>query len=74
MVGVKKPNRKIFDYALSAANTDTESSLMIGDNLEADILGAKNIGIDTVFFNYHNVIPPEDIITIDYLKDLKLYL
>lgn len=74
MVGVKKPNRKIFDYALSAANTDTESSLMIGDNLEADILGAKNIGIDTIFFNYHNVIPPEDIITIDYLKDLKLYL
>jgi putative hydrolase of the HAD superfamily len=74
MVGVKKPNRKIFDYALSAANTDTESSLMIGDNLEADIVGAKNIGIDTIFFNYHNVIFPKDIITIDYLKDLKLYL
>ena len=74
MVGVKKPNRKIFDYALSAANTDIESSLMIGDNLEADILGAKNIGIDTIFFNYHNVIFPKDIITIDYLKDLKLYL
>ena len=74
MVGAKKPNRKIFDYALSAANTDIESSLMIGDNLEADILGAKNIGIDTIFFNYHNVIFPKDIITIDYLKDLKLYL
>ena len=38
------------------------------------ILGAKNIGIDTIFFNYHNVIFPKDIITIDYLKDLKLYL
>jgi len=74
MVGVKKPNRKIFDHALSAANTDIKSSLMIGDNLEADILGAKSIGIDTIFFNYHNVIFPKDIITIDYLKDLKLYL
>jgi len=74
MVGVKKPNRKIFDHALSAANTDIKSSLMIGDNLEADILGAKSIGIDTIFFNYHNVIFPKDIITIDYIKDLKLYL
>ena len=74
MVGVKKPNRKIFDHALSAANTDIKSSLMIGDNLEADILGAKSIGIDTIFFNYHNVIFPKDIITIDYLEDLKLYL
>jgi putative hydrolase of the HAD superfamily len=68
MVGVKKPNRKIFDYALSAANTDTESSLMIGDNLEADILGAKNIGIDTIFFNYHNVILPRILLQLIILR------
>ena len=73
-VGVKKPNIKIFDYALKVSSARSKNSLMIGDNLEADILGAKNIGIDTIFFNYHNVIFPKDIITIDYLKDLKLYL
>jgi len=33
-VGVKKPNAKIFDYALQLANALPEHSIMIGDNLE----------------------------------------
>ena len=51
MVGVKKPNPKIFNYAIEAANTKVNQSIMIGDNYEADILGAHNIGMDTIFFN-----------------------
>ena len=30
---------------------DIENSLMIGDNLEADILGAANVGLGTVWMN-----------------------
>ncbi len=74
MVGVKKPNRKIFDHALSIAGADVNSSLMIGDNLEADILGAKNMGMDALCFNYHKEIIPKEIIAIDDLLELKQYL
>ncbi|VAV85927.1 Pyrimidine 5'-nucleotidase YjjG, partial [hydrothermal vent metagenome] len=54
MVGVKKPNPKIFNYALSVAKAKIENSIMIGDNLEADVQGALNIGLDAICFNYHN--------------------
>ena len=47
---------------------------MIGDNIEADILGAKDIGMDTIYFNYHRSIIPDDIISIDFLTDIKLLL
>lgn len=50
-VGVKKPNPKIFHHALQLANTTPENSMMIGDNFEADILGAKAVGMHTLFFN-----------------------
>ncbi len=74
MVGVKKPNRKIFDHALAVANADIDASLMIGDNLEADILGAKNMGMDALCFNYHKAKIPEGIVVIDKLSELKQFL
>ena len=74
IVGVKKPNRKIFHHALALANSDIDASLMIGDNLEADILGAKNMGMDALCFNYHKAKIPEGIIAIKKLSELKQYL
>lgn len=53
-VGVKKPNPIIFNTALSNASTKANRSIMIGDNLEADIYGARNVGMHTLFFNYRN--------------------
>lgn len=49
--GVKKPDPKIFHYALAKAGADAVKSLMIGDDLEVDVLGAKAVGMDQVFFN-----------------------
>ena len=74
MVGVKKPNSKIFKHALDLAKATAEQSLMIGDNLEADILGALNFGIDAVCFNYHNENIPNEIESINQLLELKQYL
>ena len=54
MVGVKKPNPKIFNFALALAKADANESIMIGDNIEADIEGAHNIGMDTIHFDYKN--------------------
>ena len=50
-VGVKKPNPEIFQYALRKANATAEESLVIGDEMSVDIDGARNAGIDQVFFN-----------------------
>jgi putative hydrolase of the HAD superfamily len=74
MVGVKKPNPKIFHYALKAANATIKNSLMIGDNLEADIKGALNIGMDAICFNYHKEVLSSNIIGIDQLVELKYYI
>lgn len=47
----KKPESVVFQYAIKLSGTTAAESLMIGDNYEADILGAKRAGIDTVFYN-----------------------
>ena len=52
--GVKKPNKIIFEYALDSAKTKTNNSIMIGDNLEADVEGAKAIGMHAIFFGKDN--------------------
>ena len=50
-VGVKKPNPFIFEYALNNAGAKVEESIMIGDDLEVDIIAAKIFGIEQVYFN-----------------------
>ncbi|MDN3492683.1 YjjG family noncanonical pyrimidine nucleotidase [Winogradskyella bathintestinalis] len=54
MVGVKKPNPKIFNFALELAKAKPHESIMIGDSLEADIEGAHKIGMDTIHFDYND--------------------
>jgi len=74
MVGVKKPNPKIFQFALNLAGVAKENSIMIGDNYEADILGALNIGLDAICFNYHNSIIPSEIKQVSSLIEIKRFL
>ncbi|WP_055442893.1 YjjG family noncanonical pyrimidine nucleotidase [Lacinutrix himadriensis] len=73
MVGVKKPNPIIFNHALDLAKTTKSQSIMIGDNYEADIIGALNFGIDAICFNYHNFPLDAKIKKVDSLLELKNY-
>lgn len=52
MAGCQKPKKEIFEYALSSVNAKKAESIMIGDDLEVDIKGAKGIGMDQVHFNF----------------------
>lgn len=52
--GVQKPHQQIFEYALEAADAKPTESLMIGDDFEGDIRGAKAVGMDQVYFNPNN--------------------
>lgn len=49
--GVKKPNPIIFEKAMGLARVQPQNSLMVGDNYEVDILGAKNAGMHALYFN-----------------------
>lgn len=74
MAGVKKPNAKIFDYALNLAETKKENSIMIGDCIEADVGGALDAGMDAIFFNENKVPVAENIKQVNHLLELKKYL
>ncbi|MGB5782048.1 MAG: YjjG family noncanonical pyrimidine nucleotidase [Eudoraea sp.] len=74
MAGVKKPNPEIFELALKKANTAPDKSLMVGDSIEADILGAKAVGFHALHFNAHNDLKHEHCIMIHSLREIKKHL
>jgi len=50
-IGVLKPDRRIFLHALRKAGAKRRDALMIGDHLVADVIGARNAGIEAVYYN-----------------------
>ena len=72
--GYQKPNKKIFEYALKTVNAKKRESIMIGDDIDNDIIGAKQFGMDTVFFNpeklKHNSNPTFEIHSLNELMDI----
>ena len=72
--GVKKPNPIIFQYALDQTNAASKESIMIGDNWEADIMGAKNAGLDVIYCNFNNDSVSESIKSVENLSEIKRYL
>jgi putative hydrolase of the HAD superfamily len=74
-VGVKKPNPKVFYHALEVAKAKKENSIMIGDNIEADILGAINIGMQAIHCNFEQEkVEDKNIKSITSLLEIKQYL
>ena len=47
-----KPHKEIFEYAFQRTGASPSESIMIGDTIEVDILGAVNAGIDQVHVNH----------------------
>lgn len=55
-LGAQKPSTMFFEKALKAmGNPNKNECLILGDSLSGDILGGKNIGIDTCFVNLRNI-------------------
>lgn len=50
-VGVSKPDARVFRYAEQATGATAETTLMIGDNAEADIRGAVAAGWKAIYFD-----------------------
>ncbi len=69
IVGINKPDPRIFEHALQNGQAQREQAVMIGDNIDADVRGAQNAGIEAIFFNPLEVEKPGDV---NYMiKDLK---
>ena len=70
----KKPAAKIFEFTMAEIGAVPEESLMIGDNLNTDIKGARDFGIDQVYFNPENTTGYQATYAINDLRDLKQIL
>jgi len=67
-----KPHKEIFDFAIEKTGAKKEESIMLGDSLEVDILGAMNAGMDQVYVNHLRLEPAfEPTYTIYTLKELE---
>ena len=73
--GHKKPDPRIFYYALEQLQADASACLMIGDNPNSDILGAQRASIDQVYFNPEGKETPiPATYEIRHLQELELLL
>ena len=62
IIGFNKPDKAIFEYALSTTEASASESLMIGDSLEADIRGAQDFGMKAIYFNPARSEKPDDVV------------
>ena len=72
--GVNKPSPLFFEYAFKVSGAHRKTTLMIGDNLQTDIMGALSSGIDAMLFNRWNVdthdCPQSPTFIVNHLKDI----
>ena len=73
-VGVKKPNPKVFEYALERVNSPAQDCVMIGDSYEADVMGAFNTGILPIHFDIYNSVKMNGFAKVNSLLEIKQYL
>jgi putative hydrolase of the HAD superfamily len=57
--GAEKPDRAVFDLALTRADCTPRDVVHVGDSWTADYLGASRIGIRAIWLNRQEVSPPE---------------
>ena len=73
---INKPHAELFYFALSSTQSELRDSLMIGDSWDADIVGARGVGMHQVFYNVsgRTSFPFTPTYSIDDLKELTTFL
>ena len=59
--GIKKPEPEIFHFAMNKAGSTAMESIIIGDDLAVDVVGARNVGMDQVYFNPEGITHKEKV-------------
>ncbi len=74
-VNTRKPDPKVFEYALNLAKASKEESIIIGDDYIADIIGGLDFGIQAIFYNIlGREVKNNNFIEIKHLNEVKKYL
>lgn len=50
-IGINKPRRELFEYALEKSGSQVSDSIMIGDMFDTDIAGAAGVGMEQIYYN-----------------------
>jgi putative hydrolase of the HAD superfamily len=67
-----KPNKEIFEFAFKRTGATPAQSIMLGDSVDVDIIGAMKAGIDQVFINHLNItIDIKPTYVVNSLKELE---
>ncbi len=73
-IGSRKPEREIFEIALTEAGAAPSRALYIGDKFAVDVKGANRVGMNTVLIDRGNVFPDASCVRISDLSALRTYL
>lgn len=73
-VGVQKPHPKVYEYALEQSGAHPEISLMIGDDYEADVKGAHEAGLHTIWFNPNKNSRLHNFVEVKMLREIRNFL
>jgi HAD superfamily hydrolase (TIGR01509 family) len=60
-VGFEKPHEEIFRRALAEADVPPDQVIHVGDHVDADVLGARAVGISPVLIDRRGRYPKEEI-------------
>ncbi|MBG9456688.1 haloacid dehalogenase [Lysinibacillus sphaericus] len=66
--GKGKPDASIFEYVMEKASITADDAIMVGDNLNTDILGSSRVGMRNVWINRENN-APNGVVTPTYEVD-----
>ena len=70
VVGVSKPDPKIFEIALNQVGVKGDKSWYVGDLYDVDVVGARRAGLTPVLYDVYNIHPEADCLRITRLKDI----
>ena len=66
-IGYHKPDKKFFDYCFAhIPDFKLEESVIVGDSLSSDILGGKNAGLTTIWYQRDRNITDHGEIYLNY--------
>ena len=66
-IGVEKPSKEFFEYCLKQSASDAGEAIMIGDSVSADVKGAENTGMKSIWFNKNR--GSREGVNADYIVD-----
>ena len=53
-VGIEKPDKQVFQIALDKLGVEAKNTVMVGNRIDADIVGANRVGMKSVWFRWND--------------------